>query len=201
MFISGFLPFGKDTNKLVKTFIISETLLWSGHNFIFPIVALFIAGSIKNGSVQIAATAFSLYLLTRVFLELLSGKYLVGTSIKKKMLLLIFGYGLLSIAYLSFALTETILHLFVNYIVVGLGMGISTPAKLAIFSTHLDKNKEPKEWGYYDAVPFLGMAIAGIIAGYIAKEYGFSPVFIAASLINLLGILPYIFFFKKYVDR
>lgn len=201
MIAYSFFPLGKDVNKLVKTFIVSETLVWSGYNFIFPIIALFIVDNIQNASIETAATAFSVYLLTRVAAELFSGRYLTHTSVKRKMIILILGQAILTIAYLALSQANTITHLFASYFLVGLGLGFSTPAKLAVFSTHLDKNKESKEWGYWDAMSFLGMAIAGIIAGYVAKTRGFESVFYLAATINVLSIVPLILFFNKYIER
>lgn len=187
-----------DVNKLIRVFIVSETLLWSGWNLFFPIIALFVVSRIKGGNVEIAATAFSVYLIFRVFFELILSKYFSATTLRKKVWFVAGGQIILSFAYLGFIFSHTILHLFLMYGLLGAGLGLSSPSKLAIFSTHLDKNKESKEWSYSDATTLVGCAAAGVIGGYVAKEWGFDAVFVAASFVNFLSVLPYFFFFRKY---
>lgn len=184
-------------NPVVKSFIISETFLWSAWNFVTPIFAIFVVNNIEDGNVQIAASAFSVYLIARVFSELLSGRYLLGKTEREKFILTIVGILLVSLAYVGFAFSRTILFLFIFYAVAGIGLGIATPAKNSLFSTHLDHNKEPSEWGIYDAVTFIGMALATALGGFIAGQYGFQFLFFLASLINLLGIFPYLLFIRR----
>lgn len=184
-------------NPIVKSFIISETFLWSAWNFVTPIFAIFVVSSIKGGDVQIAASAFSVYLISRVFSELLSGRYLLQKAEREKFIITIVGMLFISLSYVGFAFSHTILFLFIFYTVAGIGLGIATPAKNSLFSTHLDRNKEPSEWGIYDAVTFIGMALATALGGFIAGQYGFQFLFFLASIVNLLGIFPYLLYIRS----
>lgn len=184
-------------NPVVKSFIISETFLWSAWNFVTPIFAIFVVSNIEGGNVQIAASAFSAYLIARVFSELASGRYLLKTNDKTKFLVTIIGMFFISLSYVGFAFSRTILFLFIFYAVAGIGLGIASPAKNSLFSTHLDRNKEPSEWGIYDAATFIGMALAAALGGFIANQYGFSFLFLLASIINLLGIFPYLLYIRS----
>lgn len=183
-------------NPVVKAFIISESFLWSAYNFVVPIFAIFVVNNIQGGNVQIAASAFSVYLIVRVIVELVICRYLSGTSEKKRFQVTIIGMVFLSLSYLGFALSHTVAPLFIFYGITGLGLGIASPAKNSIFTTHLDKNKEPTEWGIYDAVTFLGMAVAAALGGFIANQYGFPPLFFLASIVNLIGIIPYLLYIR-----
>lgn len=194
MFRETFLgrrPSHFQVNTLVKYFIVSETFLWSAWNFITPIFAIFAATQIPGGNVEIAASAFSTYLVVRVIFELASGNYLSRKSDHKKLQATILGMVCMSIAYYGFSLSQQVSHLFLFYAVAGMGLGISTPAKNALFSTHLDKNKETEEWGIHDAAVFMGMALSAALGGFIASKYGFPLLFLLASGVNILGILPY----------
>lgn len=183
-------------NPIVKAFIISETFLWSAWNFVTPIFAIFVVSNIEGGNVQIAASVFSVYLIARVFSELLSGRYLLGKSDREKFILTIVGMLLVSLAYVGFSFSRTIFFLFVFYVVAGIGLGIAAPAKNSLFSTHLDRNKEPSEWGIYDAITFIGMALATALGGFIAGQYGFQFLFLLASIVNFLGIFPYLLYIR-----
>lgn len=179
-------------NPIVKAFIISEAFLWSAYNFIIPIFAVFVLNSIRGGNVQIAASAYSFFLIVRVIFELIICKLLVKSNDLYKIITTIAGMLLLRLGYLGFAFSNSIIYLFVFFGIAGIGIGIASPAKNSLFSTHLDKNKETTEWGIYDAVTFIGMASTAALGGFIASAYGFNFLFILAAIVNFVGIVPYV---------
>jgi len=181
-------------NKIVEAFIISETFFWSAWNFVTPIFAIFVVTSIKGGNVQIAASAFSICLIARVVLEIIAGKYLSNKTDKNKLLLTILGMILMSIAYVGFAFSHSILLLFLFYILIGAGFGLASPGKYSLFTDNIDKEKATTEWSMYDAITLIGIALATALGGFIASLYGFTFLFILASIVNLLGIVPYLFY-------
>ena len=181
-------------NRIVESFIISETLLWSAWNFITPIFAIFVISQIKGGDIQIAASAFSAYLITRVIFEIIAGRFLIEKTDKSKLTVTILGMILMSIAYIGFSFTNTILLLFAFYVLIGIGLGVASPAKSSLFTEHIDKGKSSTEWSLYDAVVLIGVASATALGGFIAGSYGFRVLFILASVINFLGIVPYLFY-------
>lgn len=181
-------------NPIVKAFVVSEMFLWSAWNSTAPIFAIFAVTHIPGGNTEIAASAFSTHLIVRVVFELISGRYLLKTTEKKKFLLTIIGILLVGMSYMGFAFIQTFFSVFLFSGLSGMGFGIASPAKNSLFSTHLDKNKESVEWGMYDAVIFIGMAFSAIAGGFIANKYGFEPLFIIAAAINMLSILPYILY-------
>lgn len=181
-------------NPLVKSFIISEAFLWSAWNFFAPIFAIFVASTIKGGSIEFAAMAFSAHLIARVLTELVESKYLPKASERQKIKITIIGLLLMSFSYVGLAFSSEIFHVFLFYSFAGIGIGIASPAKNSLFSTHLDKNKESSEWGLYDAVVLIGAALATALGGFIAAQYGFKTLFILSAVLNLIGILPYALF-------
>lgn len=184
-------------NPVVKAFIISESFLWSAYNFVVPIFAVFVVNNIQGGNVQIAASAFSSYLISRVLAELVICRYLARISERRRVLIVVIGMIVISFSYVGFAFSNAILPLFIFYGTIGIGIGIGAPAKHTLFSTHLDKNKEPTEWGVYDASTFFSMAMAAVIGGFIASQYGFQVLFFLASAINLLGTIPYLLYIRS----
>ena len=179
-------------NSVIKAFIISEAFLWSSWNFVTPLFAIFVIKDITKGTIEVAATSFSAYLVVRVVFELISGKMLSKSNDRGKITMSIFGILCLSVAYVGFAFSSTVFHIFLFYAVLGVGLGIASPAKNSLFSIHLDKNKETTEWSLADAVTFICMAMATAIGGFVASQYGFRTLFILASVINLLAIIPYL---------
>lgn len=184
-------------NGVVKAFIISEIFLWSSWNAIIPIFAIFAATQIPGGNTEIAASSFSCYLVVRVIFELISGRYLAKSKEIQKFIVSIIGIILMSLGYVGFALTNSVPYLFFFYGVIGLGLGIASPAKNSLFSTHLDKNKEVTEWSIYDGFIFMGMAMSATIGGFVASSYGFTFLFYLVAVTNLLSIIPYVLYAKK----
>jgi len=78
-----------------------------------------------------------------------------------------------------------------------MGLGIASPAKNCLFSSHLDKDKEVTEWSIYDGFVFMGMAMSATIGGFIANRYGFTFLFYLVAVTNLLSIIPYLLYAKN----
>lgn len=184
-------------NSVVKAFIISEIFLWSSWNAIIPIFAIFAATQIPGGNTEIAAASFSCYLIVRVIFELISGRYLSRSNEMQKFIVTIMGIILMSLGYLGFAITKNVFSLFVFYSIIGMGLGVASPAKNSLFSTHLDKDKEVTEWSIYDGFVFMGMAMSAAIGGFVANRYGFAFLFNLVAVTNLLSIIPYILYAKR----
>ena len=183
-------------NPIVRAFIISEIFLWSSWNAITPIFAIFAANSVVGGNAEIAASSFSVYLIVRVIFELISGRFLGTANENRKIAFAVIGVLFMSIGYAGFAMTKTVLPLYLFYGIIGMGLGIATPAKNSLFSMHLDKNKEVTEWSIYDGFVFMGMAMSATIGGFVANRYGFSFLFYLVAVTNLLSIIPYILYAK-----
>jgi predicted MFS family arabinose efflux permease len=184
-------------NAVVKAFIVSEILLWSSWNAIIPIFAIFAATKIPGGNTEVAAASFSTYLIVRVIFELISGRYLSDSKDMQKFAISIVGIILISLGYIGFAMTKSISSIFLFYGVIGMGLGIASPAKNSLFSSHLDKDKEVAEWSIYDGFVFMGMAMAATIGGFVANRYSFTFLFYLVAITNLLSIIPYILYAKK----
>lgn len=200
MFIDRFLgrrPSHFELNPIVKTYIVSEAFLWSAWDLMLPIIAIFISQKVEGGNIQLAATGYSIYLVTRVIFELIIGRVLQNSTIRRKLTIAILGISLLSLGYLGFAFANSITVVFLFYSFLGVGMGTAAPAKVSLFSTHLDKNKESGEWSLADAVTFICMALSTALGGFIAAQYGFQKLFLLSAIVNAFSIIPYFLIIRK----
>lgn len=184
-------------NSVIRSYIISESLLWSAWNAVIPIFAVYVTTKVEGGTIESAGIGYSVYLLFRVILELTTGRILTNSSDRKKFAISVIGICLMSFAYIGFALASNIWLIFAFYALLGGGMGFASPAKNSLFSTHLDKNKAAGTWASYDAVSFLCMAIAAAVGGIITNKYGFQTLFIIAALLNFFSTIPYLY--KRHV--
>ncbi len=181
-------------NPIVKAYIISESFLWSAWDLVIPIFSIYVVDNVQNGTIQTAAAGYSMYLVSRVIFELISGRFLTGSNDKKKLMFTLAGMLCITGAYMGFAFSQTILPVFACYALAGLGLGIASPAKNSLFAMHLDKNKESTEWSIADAAAFICMALATALGGFIAMHYGFQMLFFIAALISLLATIPYLLY-------
>lgn len=185
------------TSSIVRAFITSELFLWSAWDTVIPFLSIFLVKDIPGADIQTAAFGYSVYLITRVIFELISGKDLSNSSDKKKIYAAILGLIFTSLACFGFALIKTLPFIFIAYLLAGIGIGVASPAKNSLFSTHLDKNKAAAEWSIYDAVVFICIALATSLGGFIATVYGFETFFIVAAVWILVATIPYLLFIRK----
>lgn len=181
-------------NPLVKAYIVSESLVWSAWNFVIPIFAVYIVNDIQGGDIETAAMGYSVYLVGRVIFELLCGKFLAKSKDSRKLGVAAAGLFFMTIGYIIFIVSTTLLHVYIGYLFLGVGMGIAAPAKNSLFSMHLDKNKEATEWGIADGTQFMCMALAATLGGFIAGYFGFMTLFVMSAVVNTIGIIPYALF-------
>ena len=162
-----------------------------------PIFAIFVANSIPNGSVEIAGTAVTVFLLARILTELFASRLLNNSSDRVRVWVTLIGMILLSGLYFSYVFITSIEVLFIVQIMIGFGFGIFSPAKLALFSANIDRGKESSEWGLYDVVTLSGMACTAMLGGFVANKYGFQVIFVITAIMMLFGAIPYVFFTRR----
>lgn len=187
----GRLPTHFQINPLIRVYILAETILFSAYNAVIPIFAVFVTNNISGGSVEIAASSYSTYLIFRVLFEIVSGMKIAKVSDRYKILVTMLGITIVSISYIGFALSTTIWTIFIFFAVMGIGLGIASPAKNSLFSTHLDKHRETTEWAMLDAAVFTGMALSASLGGFIAMRYGFPLLFYVVAILTILSLIPY----------
>ncbi len=182
-------------DPVIKVFILSEMMLWSAWNAITPIFALY-AVTLKGGNIETAAFAYSIYLMSRVVFELISGRLLLNSGDLTKFVFSIFGISAMSLAYFGFAFSTTSFMVYLFYALAGFGLGVASPAKNSLFSSHLDPHKEAFEWSIQDALAMFSMALTAFAGGLVAHQFGFMTLFILAGCLNLGSILPYVLYIQ-----
>lgn len=188
-------------NPIVVAFILSEAFFWSAWNFIAPIFAVFVVNSLPNGNIRVAAFGFTIYLFVRVITELFISSYVKFPSDRKRMITDSGGMVLLSISYLVIAFFPSLITFYMFFIIAGMSFAISSPAKFSMFSLNLGRAHASKTWGMYHAVTLTGMGIATALGGVIANQFGFKVLFLIASTVNILGIIPYWYYNTRHKDH
>jgi len=197
---SGHKPSHFSPNIFVKAVITSETIFWSSQNLFAPIFAIFVANEISGGNIETAATAISMYWVVRILLELFSTIFFNKPKETTRLALVIIGFIITGIAQFFFIKADSILSIYIIYSAIGIGIGLASPQRNALFSSHIDKDQETTEWGAYDVIVFIGIALSTTLGGFIATQYGFKSLFLVSGILCLVSVIPYSLLFIKLIS-
>ena len=180
--------FMRKINPVVKFLTISDIMVMGGFGFILPIFAVFIVGRIDGGTVEVVGIAEGIYLFTRSIMQIPFG-YLIDKikGEKDDFWVMFIGTLLLSLVPILYIFCDTPIKLYVVQFLYGLVGAATFPTWLAIFTRHIDKNREGLEWGVYQTFSGISAAVFSALGGFVAFKYGFNILFIIVSIFCLIG--------------
>ena len=183
----------KKINKVIKVLILSDIALLTGIGFIAPIFAIFIAGSIDGGNVEVVGFAAAVYWIVKSIIIIPFGKYLdKNHGEKDDLAFIIIGNLLAALAIFGYIFATTAWHIYLLQAVYAVGMGMNIPGYTAIFTRHVDKGREAYEWSAHSAGVSVGTGIAGAFGGIVAYNFGFNTLFIGVGFFLILSaLLPF----------
>lgn len=177
-------------NPIIKTLIFSDLLILSGFGLISPIFAVFITNQIKGGSLEVAGLAATIYLVTKSLGQIPVGDYVDKIKGERDdfrfMLVGSIGFSLVPFLYLFLT---TPAQLYLVQLFYGLATALTFPSWMAIFTRHIDSQKEGLEWGTYYTLTDLGGALSATVGGILAQNFGFRPLFVLVGILSLIGSL------------
>lgn len=177
-------------NWVIKLLIMSDFLIWSAQQFFVPIFAIFVTQHVHGATVEVVGVTTAIYLIVRSIFEIPVGMWLDRTKAETDDLYAaVFGTILTSFVFFSYNFITDVWQLYAAQALWGIGSAIAFPGWYSIFTQHIDKNKEALEWSLYDVILGIGMAAAAALGGFLAQEYGFSALFMLASISTFLGAL------------
>lgn len=180
----------KEINPIIKFLIISDTMMVGATGMLAPLFALFVEDFINGGDEIVVSIAMGIFLATRSLLQIP-----IATIIDKIRgdkddfwMMVVFSFLSSAIMLLYLVISEP-WQLFAVQFILGLAVAVTYPSYMALFTRHIDKNKEGTEWGIYFTLTDLCSAILAIVGGYIAGNYGFQMLIVLVSAISFLGAL------------
>lgn len=187
----------KNVNSVIKFVTMADFMMVSGFGLIMPIFAVFIVQNIRGGSLEVVGLAMTIYLLVKSVGQI-PAAFLIDKikGEKDDFWAVIIGYFLYALLPLFYIFIKTPAQLYIIQIFYGLASAICFPAWYAIFTRHIDKDKEGIEWGVYNTLIDLGGALAASIGGFVASRFGFFPLFVIISIVMLVGVLLFTLVYK-----
>jgi MFS family permease len=188
-----------DINPVIRLLIMSDAIWVSALGLLGPIFALFVVDFIDGGNVVVAGTAASIYLITRSILQIPVATIIDKIRGEKDDYWLLVGGSLVAtLLPILYLFISTPMQLYGVQFLLGLATAVTFPSYMAIFTRHIDKNREGTEWGIYFTITDLGAAAAASIGGVVASSAGFHQLIIILVAISFTGALVLIPL-KKYL--
>jgi len=179
-------------NKIIKSLIISDFFLNLGWGLISPVFALFllqqITGQNAAKAAEVAGLSALFYWITKSLFEVPVGFLLDKKKGEKDdFWFMVFGTFITAITPVGFLFSTEPWHIYFFQVIHAIGMAMSLPSWLAIFTRHIDKGKEAFEWSTETTSIGIGAGIAGGIGGLLSSYFGFSAIFAIAAALNVVS--------------
>lgn len=171
-------------NKGIRTLLLADTWATFSAGLLGPIYAIFVQEI--GGDILDASWAYFAFMITSGVMVYFVSKW--EDQINDKSKIIMAGYGISSLGFLSYTFVNSQAMLIVSQIILGIAQAILTPAYDALYSKTLTKNKEASEWGAWESMQYIVTALAAITGGYIAYFIGFKGLFLTMFVISLLAI-------------
>lgn len=162
-------------NRTLRALVITNGIILLAAAMLGPIYALFVKE--LGGNILHASATGAILAITAGITVLISGR--LADKTKDDRHIIVAGYALAGLAFLSMSAVSSIGQLFAAQMLLGFGQATYGPAFDKLYSTHLDKHKEAREWSIWSATFFFTTAIGAMTGGYIVTQYGFTPMFVA----------------------
>lgn len=101
----------------------------------------------------------------------------------------IFGTGLIGLAFLGYGITGNVPGLFGSRLVQGAGQAFSTVCFMAMASDCLPRDKTATGLGFYSLAAGIAQMIGPVVSYAIRDAFGYPPVFFAAACVIVIAII------------
>jgi MFS family permease len=188
-----------EANPVIRLLTYSDVVALGAMALLGPIFALFIVDRIEGGNAAVVGAAAAVALLTKSFLQVPAAMIIDRVRGERDdFFALLIGTVLIAAAPLLFLVIRTPIQLYAVEFLIGLGMAVSYPPYMAMFTRHIDRDKEGTQWGVRFTLIDLASAAAASLGGLLAVTAGFEAVIVTMSSLTLLAaviLIPV----RKYV--
>lgn len=188
-------------NKIIKTLILGDIMFFSAFGLIGPIFAVFITNQISGATVMTAGFAAMVNLLTRSILQLPIARYVDRKKGEKDdFFFMVLGSTLVSIVPFIYMFVTTPLQLYLAQVILGIGGSFTNPGWYAIFTRHIDKEKEGTSWTFENIGVGLAAAATAALGGIFADQFGFHNLFLVVGILSLIGLIVQISLYSTVIE-
>jgi MFS family permease len=179
-------------NRSLSILLGTNAIILFAAALLVPIYALFVEK--VGGDLLDASLAGAAFAMTTGVTVLLIGR--LSDRVKENELLMILGYVVMGMGFVSCVWVDSMVKLFLAQIVIGFGNAIYSPAFDALYSKHLDPSNSGTEWGLWEAMNSFMAAGGAVTGGVIVNYFGFHALFVIMGILCAASAI-YIFFLPR----
>jgi MFS family permease len=189
-------------NTVVMKLVYADLIFFTAAGLITPIMAVFYVDEINNGTIAVAGLVTALFWVVKSAVQVPVSLYADNKKGEYDDFAMMFvGYiisALVPLCYYAFV-TE-VWQVYLVEVLHGIGYGLMVPTYLAMYTRHIDRQRENFEWTLHSNAVGLGYAAAAAIGGVMADRFGFRPIFLATSIIMMMSPVV-LFFIRKHLYK
>lgn len=180
----------KDINSVIRFLIISDMILVGATGLLSPIFAIFISDYIEGGNEAVAGMAAGIFLISKSVIQIPIAHFLDKIRGEKDDFWILFVFSIvMAFVPILYLVISKPWELYLVQFIYGMLVAFTFPAYMAIFTRHIDKDKEGTEWGIYYTMTDVASALLAMIGGYVAVSAGFSMLIVIVVIVSFIGAL------------
>lgn len=180
----------REINTVIKILVVSDILILGAAAMLAPLFAIYVEKFIEGGDVVVVSISLAIFLICRSIAQIPTAMLIDRLKGERDDYVLLIVFSLvMSFIPLLYLVVKTPLQLYAVQLLMGLSTAITYPTFMAIFTRHIDNQKEGTEWGVYYTMTDLGSAALAVVGGYLTERYGFPTLIVAVTIISVLGSL------------
>ena len=192
----------KSFSKIIKFLIIGDFFFNSALGLISPIFALFVVLKITGNDAAAAAQAvgYSTFLLWLVksLLQIPIAKYLDRNHGEADDFWSMFiGHLIIGLTPFGFLFSSEVWHIYAVSLLQAIGLAMLVPPWFAVFTRHIDKDKEAYEWSVDSTALGIGIGITGALGGFLMAHFNFEIIFILSGILGTIATISLLFIKKE----
>ena len=178
-----------DMNAVIRGMIVSDVVFMGSLGLLGPIFALFIVDFIDGATPAVVGTAVAIFFLTKSLLQLPFASFIdMVRGERDDFWILVVGSAFTACIPLLYLVIHTPAQLYLVQLLYGMATAATFPSYMAIYTRHIDRQKEGSEWGMYYMLTDFTSAITASLGGVLAQSLGFEPLIVIVVVGCLLGI-------------
>ena len=181
-------------NKALRVLLFTNAMVLVAAAMLGPIYALFVEKI--GGNLLDASITGGIFALAAGITTLMAGRY--ADKIKHDERLVAFGYFFMGVGFFLYMFVNSIWFLFAVQALIGFAEAIYSPAFDLLYTKHVCKTKMGSEWGAWEALNYISLAVGAVIGGIIVTTIGFNAIFIIMGVLSVSSA-AYIYFVPKNI--
>ncbi len=177
-----------DVNPVIRFLILSDIVWRSGVGLLTPVFPIFIIERIVGGNELVAGVAATIGLITKGVFQVPAASIIDRIRGEKDDYWMMVCFSFLTLLMpLWHLVLRTPGQLYLVEFFSNLFLAFTFPSFMAIFTRHVDKQKEGTTWGLYFTLTDFAGAAAAAVGGAIALTLGFDTLIIATVSVSILA--------------